>query len=430
MVTAVACARVPKLTVIIGGSFGAGNYSMCGRAYSPRFLWMWPNARISVMGGEQAASVLATVADRDGTWSEDEVGGVQSAAARAVRTPGPPLLRHRPAVGRRGDRPGRHPAGRWAWPWRAAGDAPLGPRALRRVPDVRPCSTTVLVANRGEIAVRIIRTLRGHGHPQRGRLHRPRPRRRHVARPPTWRSGIGPAAAYLDVDRIVGARPRRPGRTRSTRATASCPRTPALRPAPAPPPGSAFVGPPARGHRADGRQDQRQARRGGRRRAGRAGPRRSRARPTTSWRPRPLEIGLPVLLKPSAGGGGKGMRLVGDPADLSAAIAGGPPGGPRRLRGRHLAGRAVRRAPRHIEIQVFADAHGQVCSLGERECSLQRRHQKIVEEAPSPLLDEHTRVAMAVSAVGRRQGVRLRRAPGRSSSSCPPTARTSSFSWK
>ncbi|WP_406089220.1 carboxyl transferase domain-containing protein [Kitasatospora purpeofusca] len=61
MVNAVACTRVPKLTVVIGGSYGAGNYSMCGRAYSPRFLWMWPNAKISVMGGEQAASVLATV---------------------------------------------------------------------------------------------------------------------------------------------------------------------------------------------------------------------------------------------------------------------------------------------------------------------------------------------------------------------------------
>jgi len=75
MVTAVACARVPKFTVVIGGSFGAGNYSMCGRAYSPRFLWMWPNARISVMGGEQAASVLATVRrDQLGdSWSaEDE----------------------------------------------------------------------------------------------------------------------------------------------------------------------------------------------------------------------------------------------------------------------------------------------------------------------------------------------------------------------
>jgi 3-methylcrotonyl-CoA carboxylase beta subunit len=77
MVAAVATAAVPKLTVIIGGSFGAGNYGMCGRAFSPRFLWMWPNARISVMGGEQAASVLATVR-RDGIeargerWSEDE----------------------------------------------------------------------------------------------------------------------------------------------------------------------------------------------------------------------------------------------------------------------------------------------------------------------------------------------------------------------
>ncbi|MFE2376063.1 carboxyl transferase domain-containing protein [Streptomyces sp. NPDC059398] len=75
MVTAVACTRVPKLTVVVGGSYGAGNYSMCGRAYSPRFLWMWPNAKISVMGGEQAASVLATVKrDQLGDdWSaEDE----------------------------------------------------------------------------------------------------------------------------------------------------------------------------------------------------------------------------------------------------------------------------------------------------------------------------------------------------------------------
>lgn len=75
MVTAVACTRVPKLTIVIGGSYGAGNYSMCGRAYSPRFLWMWPNAKISVMGGEQAASVLATVKRdqleaRGEEWSE------------------------------------------------------------------------------------------------------------------------------------------------------------------------------------------------------------------------------------------------------------------------------------------------------------------------------------------------------------------------
>ena len=78
MVTAVACSSVPKFTIVIGGSFGAGNYAMCGRAYGARFLWMWPNARISVMGGEQAASVLATVRrdgieGKGGSWSaEDE----------------------------------------------------------------------------------------------------------------------------------------------------------------------------------------------------------------------------------------------------------------------------------------------------------------------------------------------------------------------
>jgi 3-methylcrotonyl-CoA carboxylase beta subunit len=77
LVTAVACSVVPKFTVVIGGSFGAGNYGMCGRAYDPRFLWMWPNARISVMGGEQAAAVLATVRRdgieaRGGSWSAEE----------------------------------------------------------------------------------------------------------------------------------------------------------------------------------------------------------------------------------------------------------------------------------------------------------------------------------------------------------------------
>jgi 3-methylcrotonyl-CoA carboxylase beta subunit len=77
MVTAVACANVPKITVVIGGSYGAGNYAMCGRSYSPRFLWLWPNARTSVMGGEQAASVLATlkrdgIEAKGGSWSGEE----------------------------------------------------------------------------------------------------------------------------------------------------------------------------------------------------------------------------------------------------------------------------------------------------------------------------------------------------------------------
>ncbi len=95
MVTAVATASVPKFTVIIGGSFGAGNYGMCGRAFSPRFLWMWPNARISVMGGEQAASVLATV-KRDGIeakggqWSAEEEDAFKSPIRQQYEVQGHP----------------------------------------------------------------------------------------------------------------------------------------------------------------------------------------------------------------------------------------------------------------------------------------------------------------------------------------------------
>ena len=95
MVTAVACARVPKFTVVIGGSFGAGNYSMCGRAYAPRFLWMWPNSRISVMGGDQAAAVLATVrrdqAEARGEgWSSEEEAAFTAPIRDQYETQGDP----------------------------------------------------------------------------------------------------------------------------------------------------------------------------------------------------------------------------------------------------------------------------------------------------------------------------------------------------
>ena len=95
LVTAVACAQVPKFTVIIGGSFGAGNYGMCGRAYSPRFLWMWPNARISVMGGEQAAAVLATVRrdgieGRGGSWSAEQEEAFKSPIREQYEAQGHP----------------------------------------------------------------------------------------------------------------------------------------------------------------------------------------------------------------------------------------------------------------------------------------------------------------------------------------------------
>jgi 3-methylcrotonyl-CoA carboxylase beta subunit len=97
MVTAVACAQVPKITLIIGGSYGAGNYGMCGRAYGPRFLFSWPNSRISVMGGEQAASVLATVR-REGleargeSWSEEHEAEFRAPIRARYETEGNPYF--------------------------------------------------------------------------------------------------------------------------------------------------------------------------------------------------------------------------------------------------------------------------------------------------------------------------------------------------
>jgi 3-methylcrotonyl-CoA carboxylase beta subunit len=95
MVNAVACARVPKFTVVVGGSFGAGTYSMCGRAYSPRFLWLWPGARVSVMGGQQAASVLSTIRrqqieDGGGSWSAEDEAEFQAPVLEQFETQGSP----------------------------------------------------------------------------------------------------------------------------------------------------------------------------------------------------------------------------------------------------------------------------------------------------------------------------------------------------
>jgi acetyl-CoA/propionyl-CoA carboxylase biotin carboxyl carrier protein len=254
---------------------------------------------------------------------------------------------------------------------------------------------TVLVANRGEIAVRIMRTLRELGvrsvavftDPDRDALH--------VA-VADEAVGLGPAGAYLDVDRVVAAAVDRgcdalhPGYGFLSENAALARRCGDA--------GVVFVGPPPRAIETMGdkiRAKQAVAAAGvpvvpGRDEAGLDDAQLADAA---------LAIGLPVLLKPAAGGGGKGMRRVDDADDLAPAIeaarreAAGAFGDSTLLVERFVS------RPRHIEVQVFADRHGHVCSLGERECSLQRRHQKIVEETPSVLLDEATRQAMESSAV-------------------------------
>jgi acetyl-CoA/propionyl-CoA carboxylase biotin carboxyl carrier protein len=257
---------------------------------------------------------------------------------------------------------------------------------------------TVLVANRGEIAVRIIRTLRALGVRSVAVYSDADTGARHVREADdAVRIGPPPAAdSYLNAERILaaarraGAQAVHPGygflseNAAFARACAEA--------------GLVFIGPPPAAIEAMGDKIAAKATVAaagvpvvpG---AGAAGLSDADLAAAVT------EIGFPVLIKPSAGGGGKGMRLVSSAGELPGALEGA-----RREAlaafgdGTLLAERYISR-PRHIEIQVLADGHGHVIHLGERECSLQRRHQKIIEEAPSPLLDDRRRAAMGAAAV-------------------------------
>ncbi|WP_405509282.1 acetyl/propionyl/methylcrotonyl-CoA carboxylase subunit alpha [Streptomyces cyaneofuscatus] len=257
---------------------------------------------------------------------------------------------------------------------------------------------TVLVANRGEIAVRVIRTLRELGVRSVAVFSDADADARHVREADTAvRIGPPPAAesylsvpALLEAARRTGAQAVHPGYgflAENAEFAAAC--TDA---------GLVFIGPPASAISLMGnkiRAKETVAAAGVPVVPGSSGSGLTDAQLEEAAR----EIGTPVLLKPSAGGGGKGMRLVRNAAVLAEEIAAAR----REARASFgddtlLVERWIDR-PRHIEIQVLADAHGNVIHLGERECSLQRRHQKIIEEAPSVLLDEQTRAAMGEAAV-------------------------------
>ena len=176
-----------------------------------------------------------------------------------------------------------------------------------------------------------------------------------------------------------------------------------------------------RGDRADGLEARPRKRADGRRPGSRCcRVATSPARPTTPRRPPSRhEVGYPVLVKASFGGGGRGMRVVREPAELVDAVAsarGARP--PPRSATAPCSSSASSSRPRHVEVQVFGDAHGTVVHLFERECSIQRRHQKIIEEAPSPAVDADLRAELGDAAVRGRRGDRLRgcRAPSSSSS--------------
>ncbi|WP_405789014.1 ATP-grasp domain-containing protein [Streptomyces sp. NBC_00029] len=258
--------------------------------------------------------------------------------------------------------------------------------------------STVLVANRGEIAVRVIRTLRQLGIRSVAVFSDADADARHVREADTA-VRIGPAAAaesYLSVERLLDAA-RRTGAEAVHPGYGFLAENAAFAQACADA-GLAFIGPPASaislmGDKIRAKETVKAA--GVPVVPGSSGSGLTDAELVSAS----MEIGMPVLLKPSAGGGGKGMRLVRDEAVLAEEIAAAR----REARSSFgddtlLVERWIDR-PRHIEIQVLADAHGNVVHLGERECSLQRRHQKVIEEAPSVLLDEKTRAAMGAAAV-------------------------------
>ncbi|MFD5423088.1 acetyl-CoA carboxylase biotin carboxylase subunit [Streptomyces sp. NPDC127069] len=258
--------------------------------------------------------------------------------------------------------------------------------------------STVLVANRGEIAVRVIRTLRELGIRSVAVFSDADADARHVREADTA-VRIGPAAAaesYLSVEKLLDAA-RRTGAEAVHPGYGFLAENAAFAQACAEA-GLAFIGPPASaislmGDKIRAKETVKAA--GVPVVPGSSGSGLSDAELVEAAE----KIGMPVLLKPSAGGGGKGMRLVRDGALLADEIAAAR----REARSSFgddtlLVERWVDR-PRHIEIQVLADAHGNVVHLGERECSLQRRHQKVIEEAPSVLLTPEIRAAMGAAAV-------------------------------
>ncbi|HET9889905.1 MAG TPA: acetyl/propionyl/methylcrotonyl-CoA carboxylase subunit alpha [Mycobacterium sp.] len=256
---------------------------------------------------------------------------------------------------------------------------------------------TVLVANRGEIAVRVIRTLRRLGIRSVAVYSDPDDGARHVLEADEA-VRLGPASAresYLNIEKVVEAAVRtgsqaiHPGYgflSENADFAAACERAEVV-----------FLGPPARAIQVMG--DKITAKNAVAAFDVPVVP--GVARPGLSDDELVAaadEIGYPVLIKPSAGGGGKGMRLVEEPAKLREALVGARREAASSFGDDTLFLERFVLRPRHIEVQVLADTHGNIVHLGERECSLQRRHQKVIEEAPSPLLDEVTRARIGAAA--------------------------------
>ena len=424
LINAVSNSTVPHLTLMVGASYGAGNYAMAGRAYDPRFVFTWPNHRIAVMGPKQLAGVLSIVrrnaaaaagrsfdeaADeelRQATESQiEEESTAQYAAGRlwddGIIDPAGDAhgAGHRPDRRALGAGARARPSSVWCgtdarptptrcW-WPTGAKSPAASSAVRTTPAARPSPSTRPTT------------------PPAPTWARPTPRCCCPARRSPRR---------ICPRRAGAARQRRRAPTPSHPGYGFLSENPDLAEACAAA-GIVWVGPPARGRARHGSQG---AGQGAGRCGRRAGPaeRRRGDGGDEAARAAAAAVGYPLLVKASAGGGGRGMRLVRGRRRAGRRRGGGAARGGGRLRlGRGLPG-ALSGAAAPCRGAGDRGHHGTVLHLFDRECSVQRRHQKVVEEAP----------AVPGARCGPRGRCGMRRSPWRGPSATSGSARSSSWS--
>ena len=404
LINAVSNSTVPHLTLMVGASYGAGNYAMAGRAYDPRFVFTWPNHRIAVMGPKQLAGVLSIVRRNaaEAAGRPFDEAGRRSAARRdrgADRAGVDGAVRHRALVGRRHHRPAPHPHRAGHRPHRGAlgrraghGDVRGGAALMARASLRR-----VLVANRGEIARRVIRGAHDAGleavavyapddaaSPHVGEADLAVPLRG----PHRWRRPTSSADALIAAAQLAGADALHPGYgflSENPLLAEACADA-----------GIVWVGPTPEAMRVMGHK--------------------ARAKETVAAAGVPVLPSAAVVERASADGDltGRRPRRSVPAAGQGVGRRRRPGHAPGRGTGRpRRSGRARRsgrppaafgsdevflerylRSPRHVEVQVVGDQHGTVLHLFDRECSVQRRHQKVIEEAPAVLVDPETRAGM------------------------------------
>ncbi|KAK0389170.1 hypothetical protein NLU13_2745 [Sarocladium strictum] len=414
LVSAVSCSKVPHISIIMGASYGAGNYAMCGRAYKPRFLFTWPTGRCSVMGPDQLAGVMEQIQSakaKANNYTPEQVKQTTAKFKEQVTKDAECYSTSAALIddGVIDPRDTRDVLGMCLEiVGGARTDASAGANPQREelfvapLPDSGRSLRSVLIANRGEIACRVIATCRKLNIKTIAIYVEEDIKSRHVlaADESICLGSIEDHAVnpFLSIELLVktaldaGADAIHPGYGYLSENGSFATQ---VREA-----GMIFIGPTAAAMNTLGDK------------------RSSKAYllehapdipliPGFSGASQQLEeleqaasnIGFPVMLKASAGGGGKGMRIIREKSQLRTELERAQSEAQRFFGSSDCILEKYIERSKHVEVQIMGDSHGNVVSFFERECSIQRRHQKVVEESPCPFLTPETRRAMSDCAV-------------------------------